>query len=152
MRADDGVLVDNRLAALDAAAAQAGIRLLDGRVRRLEAVQALLEGGAEAVVGLDGVDEERVAARLGLVQDVQEGGSGRLLLVRHVRVPGHGGGAVGEVAVNRVVAGPAVNDVDLGEAGGRAGSGVDVVALRVVSPNSSSPKPLVGVEHSPAKV
>lgn len=130
MRPDDGVLVHHGLAALDAPARNSSRDLLDARVRGLEPVQTLLEEGAQPVVGLDGVDKEGVAARLGLVEDVQERGSGGLLLVRHVRVPRHGAGAVGKVGVGAVVAGAAVDEVDLGEAFGRARCGVDVVAAR----------------------
>lgn len=133
MRPDDGVLVDDGVAPLDAAPRGRGVDLLDARVRGLEAVEALLERRAEAVVGLDGVDEQRVAARLGLVEDVQEGRAGRLLLVRDVRVPGHRAGAGLEEFLGAAVAGPAVHEVDLGEALGRARRRVDVVPAEVAA-------------------
>ena len=43
-------------------------------------------------------------------------------------MPGDGARAVREIPVDGVVAGAAVHEVDLGEAVGRAGGGVDVVA------------------------
>jgi hypothetical protein len=64
------VVVDDGLAALDAVSGSGGIHLLDARVRGSQAVQTLTEQRAEAVVRLDGVDKERVAARVGLVEDV----------------------------------------------------------------------------------
>jgi hypothetical protein len=84
MRPDNGVLVDDRVAPLDAAAGCGGVDLLDARVRGLETVETLLEERAQALVGRDGVDEERVTARVGPVEDVEERGAGRLLLVRDV--------------------------------------------------------------------
>jgi hypothetical protein len=68
--AHNGVVVDDGLAALDAVSGSGGIHLLDARVRGSQAVQTLTEQRAEAVVRLDGVDKERVAARVGLVEDV----------------------------------------------------------------------------------
>jgi hypothetical protein len=122
------MLIHDGLAPLDPPARQAGVRLLDGRVRRAQAVQTLLEERAEPVVGLGRVHEERVAARRRLVQDVEEGRARRLLLVRHVRVPGYGRRAVREEGVHAVVARSAVHEVDLGVAGWCARGRVDVVA------------------------
>lgn len=87
---DDGVLVHNRLTPLDAASGSRRVDLLDTRMSGLEAVQTLLEQGAEAVVGLHGIDEEGVTTGLGLLEDVQEGSTWRLLLIRDIRVPGDG--------------------------------------------------------------
>ena len=84
MRPDNRVLVNHRLAPGNSTPRRRSIRLLDRRVRRAQAVQPLAEGRAQPVVGLDRVDEHGVAARGRLVEDVQEGGAGRLLLVRHV--------------------------------------------------------------------
>ena len=81
MRAHDRVGTDNGLAPLDTAPRNRGVSLLDARMGRLQAVQPLLELRAEAVVGLDGVDKQGVAAGLGFVEDVKEGGAGGLLLV-----------------------------------------------------------------------
>ena len=95
----------------------------------LQAVQTLTEGWAEPLVGLNGVDEKSVAASLGLLQHVQKGCAGRLALVRDVTVPGHGARAVGKVLVNGIVAGAAVNQVNLREALGGARGWVDMVAV-----------------------
>lgn len=133
VRPDNRVLVDHRIAPLDAAPRSRGVDLLDAGVRGLQAVQPLLEQRAEAVVRLDGVDEERVAPGLGLVEDVQERGSGRLLLVRHVRVPRDRARARGEEFLRAAVSGAAMHEVDLGEPLRRAGRGVDVVAAEVAA-------------------
>lgn len=73
--------VDNRVSSLDAVASRSGVDLLDTRVCGLETVQTLLEERAESLVSLNGVNEDGVASSLGLIQDVQESSSGRLLLV-----------------------------------------------------------------------
>lgn len=133
MSAHDGVVMDHWLATLDAIPGSGRIHLLNARVRRAEAVEALLEQGAEAFVSRDGVDEERVAARLGAVEDVEKGGARRLLLVRNVRVPGDGAGARLKVRLVALVARAAVDEVNLGVALGRARRGVDVVAAKVLA-------------------
>lgn len=131
MGAHDGVVVDHRLATLDAVPGRGGIHLFDARVRCAEAMEALLEERAEALIRLHGIHKERVAARLGPVQDVEKGGAGRLLLVRNVRVPGDGAGARLEVRLVALVARAAVDEVNLGVALGRARGGVDVLAAKV---------------------
>ena len=131
MSADDGMLIDNRLAALDAAARRGSVDLLDTRVSRLQTMQALAEEGAEAVVRLGGVDKKGVTAGRRVVEDVQESRSGRLLLVGNVRVPGHGAGAVGEEELGAVVTRSAVHQVNLGVSLRRARGRVDVVAAEV---------------------
>lgn len=64
------MLVHNRFTSLDATSGSRGVDLLDARVGGLEAVQTLLEQGAEAVIGLHGIDEEGVTTGLGLLEDV----------------------------------------------------------------------------------
>lgn len=131
MRPDDRVLVDDGLTPLHAAPANAVVDLLDARVHGLEPVQALLEPGGQAIVGLGGVGKERVAARVRAVEDVQEGRAGRLLLVGDVAVPGDGARARLEQAVEVGVARGAVHEVHLGEVLGRTRGRVDVVAAKV---------------------
>ena len=133
MRPHNGMLIDNRLAALNPTPRQRRIRLLDGRVCRAQAVQPLLEEGAQPIIGLDRVGKERVAARRRLVENVQERGAGRLLLVGYVRVPRYRARAVCEKTVDCVVAGAPVHEVDLGVVGGCARGRVDVVAVGEVS-------------------
>ena len=133
VRPDDGVLIDYWLAPLDASPRGGGIDLLDARVRGLQAVQSLLEQRAEPVVRLDGVHKERISAGLGLIEDIQEGRSGRLLLVRHVRVPRDGACPLLEELLSTRVSGPAVYEVDFRESFGRPGSWVDVVPPEVAA-------------------
>lgn len=133
MCADNRVDVDNRLAALDALAGRRGIDLLDTGMRGLEAVQTLLEERAQALIRRDGVDKERVAASLGLVEDIEKGGAGGLLLVGNVRVPGDGACAgLEEVPVGSVSLG-AVHKVNLGIPFGGSRGRVDVVAAKVLA-------------------
>lgn len=133
MGAHDRVLVGDRLATHDAAALVAELGLFDARVDGLEAVEALLEGGREAVVGFNLVDEGGVAAGLGGVEDVEEGRSGGLGLIGDVRVPGYAAVAAGEEVVQLALASDAVHEVNLGVALGGAGGGVDVVAAEVAT-------------------
>lgn len=128
VRANDGVLVHDGVATVDASARHGGGDLLNAGMGGFQAVKAFLEERGEAVVGLYCVDEKGVAAGLGLVQDVQKRGSGGLLLVRDVRVPGYRAGAVGKVGVRALIARSPVDEVDLGEALGGSGCGMDVVA------------------------
>lgn len=125
--------VDNGVSSLDAVASCRGVDLLDTRVCGLQAVQTLLEERAESLIGLNGVNEDGVAASLGLVQNVQEGGSGRLLLVRNVRVPGHRAGSGLEVVQVALVIDAAVDEVNLGIVFGRARGWVDVVSSKVAA-------------------
>lgn len=79
------------------------------------------------------VDEGGVAAGLGGVEDVEEGGSGGLRLVRDVGVPGYTAVATGEEVVELAFAADAVDEVDLGVALWGAGGRVDVVASKVAA-------------------
>ena len=114
--ADDGVGVENGLTALDATPCHGAVGLLDGRVDGFEAVQAFLEGRAQTPIRLGRVGKQRVAARLRLVQHVEKGGSRRLLLVGHVRVPEDGAGTSPQEAVNGLVSGTSVDEVNFGVA------------------------------------
>lgn len=117
MGADDRVGVGDRVSPVDASVGRRDRDLLDTGMGGLQAVQPLLEQGAQAVVCLDGVGEERVAARLGRVEDIQKCRPGGLLLVRHVGVPCHRTDARGKLLVILVVAGTAVHEMDLGVSG-----------------------------------
>ena len=130
---DDRVLIDNGLASFDASTSSGGVDLLDTGMSGLEAVETLAEEWAQAVVCLHSVDEEGISTGLGLVKDVQEGGSGWLLLVSHIRVPRHRARSVGKELVYCVVARTAVHKVDLGEPCGRAGGGMDVMPAEVAA-------------------
>lgn len=73
VRAHNGVHVRDGLAADDAAASQGCSCLLVARVHGFEAVETLLEGWRETLVGFGHVAEEGVAAGGGAVEDVEEG-------------------------------------------------------------------------------
>lgn len=131
--AHNWVLVSNRLATNDSTALVTELGLLNAGVDGLEAVETLLEGGREAVVGLDLVDEGGVASSLGGVENVEEGGSRGLRLVGDIRVPGYAAVATGEEVVELAFAADAVDEVDLGVAFWSAGGGVDVMAAKVAA-------------------
>lgn len=81
---DNRVLVHDGLPPLDAGPDGGGVDLLDARVRGPQAVKTLSEERAQTLVCLDGVDKERVAPGVWLVEDVEKGGARGLLLVRDV--------------------------------------------------------------------
>lgn len=133
MRPDNGMLVDDGVAPLDAAPGSSGVDLLDARVRGLEAVETLLEERAQTLVGRGGVDEERVTARVRPVEDVEERGAGGLPLVRDVRVPGDGAGPRLEEGAPALVSRAAVDEMHLRVALRRARGRVDVVTAEVAA-------------------
>ncbi len=128
---DDGMLSDNGLAPLESAAGHGGISLLDAGVGCLETVKTLLEERAKTVVSLDSIGEESVASSLRLVEDVEEGGSRRLLLVGHVRVPGDRAEPGLEEIVDALVPRSSVYEMNLGITFGRSRGRVDVMAAEV---------------------
>lgn len=127
------MLIDDGVPAVHATPLEAVVDLLNARVDGLEAVQPLLEARRKTIVRLGRVGEERVAARVRAVEDVQEGGAGRLLLVRDVAVPRHRAGPRVEQRVEQLVAGGPVDEVDLRVVRGRARGRVDVVPAKVAA-------------------
>lgn len=81
MGTDNRVGVGNWVPPVDASAGVRDCDLLDAGMSGLQAVQPLLEQGAQVVICLDGIGEECVAASLGRVEDVQKSRSGRLLFI-----------------------------------------------------------------------
>lgn len=127
------MLIDDGVAPLDAVAGGGRVDLLNARVRRLEAVEALLEERAQTLVSLDSVDKQSVATRVGAVKQVQESGARGLLLVRNIRVPGRGACAHLEEGLVALILGTAVDKVDFRVSLRGARSRVDVVAAKVLA-------------------
>lgn len=133
MCSHNGVLVDDGLTTLDATLLDAGVDLLNTRVRSLETVQQLLESRGQTLVGLDSVGKESVTASIRGVEDVQESRSWGLLLVGNIRVPRHGAHASLEKGLVGLVSRTAVHEVNLGVSLWRARGGVDMVTAKVAS-------------------
>lgn len=95
-------------------------------------MEAFAEFGAEALVCYCQVGEESVSSGGGAVEEVQKGGSGRLLLVGHVAVPGDGVCSLLEEIGRCGVCRGAVHDVHFGETLGRSGCWVDVTGAEVL--------------------
>lgn len=127
------MLVRNRVSPDDASSSQTALGLLVARVHRLQAVQSLAELRGQTPVGGSHVDEQRVTAARGTVQNVQEGRARGLLLVGDVRVPCHRVGVLLQELETRLVVGAAVDEMDLREAPRRAGRRVDVVSAKVAA-------------------
>ena len=117
----------NRLPTDNASPLPRKLCLVHSRVHSGQTLKALAELGGQAVVRLDLRSEEGVATDLGLVEDPEEGGRGRLLLVGDVGVPLEVGEEVfATVTPEALVVGIAVDDVELREALDVAGGGVVV--------------------------
>jgi hypothetical protein len=127
------MLVDDGLTALDAALLDAGVDLLNTRVRSLEAVEQLLESRGQTLVRLDGVGKESVTTGIGGVEDVQEGRSWGLLLVGNIRVPRHGAHASLEEGLVGLVSRTAVHEVNLGMSLWRTRGGMNMVTTKVAA-------------------
>lgn len=127
------MLVCNRVPPDDASSGQTALGLLEPRVHRLQTVQSLAELRRQTLVGGSHVDEQRVTAARGTVQQVQEGRARGLLLVGDVRVPCHRVGVLLEELEAGLVVGAAVDEMDLREPPGRAGGRVDVVSAKVAA-------------------
>lgn len=84
---DQGVDRVHGVLSLDAARELGVVGLVLRGVQHLQALQLLLHEGRESVVGLEHVEELRVAAGVAALQHGEERDSRRLVLVRHVRVP-----------------------------------------------------------------
>lgn len=128
---NNGVHVDDGLAALDASLLHAGVDLLDARVGGLETVKELLEGRREAVVGLSGIGEESIASDLRGIENIQESSARGLLLVCDIRVPSNRTDSLLEESLMRLVTSPAVDEMDLGVSGRGSRRRVDVMSAKV---------------------
>ena len=96
-------------------------------------MESFAEAWAETLIGLDLIDKDGIATRLGLVENVQEGRAGWLLLVRHIRVPGYGGSPGLEKFLRGLVICPAVYKMNLRVSLGIARSRMAVVSTKVSS-------------------
>ena len=84
------MLVLYRLSSLDTALASSSFNLLNTRMHDLKPVQSPLKLWAQAIVCLNTAGEDSVTSDLRFIQDVQEGGSWWLSLIRYIAVPRHG--------------------------------------------------------------
>lgn len=105
MPPDDGVDVFHRLTANDATAVPGSreVRLLDARVNRLERAQERNELRGEALERGDLGCEPGVTASFGRRDEEERGEAGWLELVRDIRVPDGGRGAIVTLKVVRRV-------------------------------------------------
>ncbi|PHH66026.1 hypothetical protein CDD81_551 [Ophiocordyceps australis] len=131
MRAHHGMLIHHWLAPLDARSHRRRIHLLNARVRRRQAMQALLKERTQPLIRLHGIHKNRIAARIRFIEDIQKGGARRLRLIRHIRVPSHGAGARAEIILVAPIALAAMHQMNLWMARRGARRGMDVVAAKV---------------------
>lgn len=118
MHPDDRVFRLHRLSTNNTTLLPREVSLIHRRVHGLQPLKSLLKLGGKAVVSLDLRCKEGVAANeRGLVEDEEEGGARRLLLVGNVGVPLEATEAVGAaVLLEFVVLAVAVHHVELGVA------------------------------------
>lgn len=133
MSPNNGMLGGDWVTAGDTTAVQASIHLLNTRVHSLQAVETLPELRRQTLVCLAHVAKQGVTACCGAVKDIQEGSARGLLLESDIRVPGNGVGSLLQENLARAVVGPAVNQVNLGEALGGSRGLMDVVTAEVSS-------------------
>ena len=79
----------DRLSARNRASRLGSVRLLEPTVNSLKTVESFTKPRAQPVVCLDHVAEDSVSTRGGLVQNIKEGGSRRLLFICNIAVPGY---------------------------------------------------------------
>jgi hypothetical protein len=73
--------IDDWVTPLDTVPCRSGIDLLDSRMSRFQAMEPFLEEWRQPIVSLSRIDKQSVAPSLGLVEDIQESCSRRLLLI-----------------------------------------------------------------------
>jgi hypothetical protein len=113
---DQRMSVGNGITTHNAATSKSVLCLLMSRVNSLESMQTLLELWRQSVVGFCLVDETSVASCCGTIQEVQECGSWRLLLVGHITVPGYAVCALLKIIFGGCVCCGSVDQVDFWEA------------------------------------
>lgn len=96
-------------------------------------MKTLLELGRQALIGFGSVDEEGITTCGGTIEEVQEGGSRRLLFVGHIRVPGHRVCPFLEEILCRRLCGAAMDKVNLWMTLGGTTGWVDVVTTEVAA-------------------
>lgn len=129
---DNGVDVGHGLSSDNTSSSNGSISLLMSRVHSLESLQTLLELGRKSVVGLGVIREESVSSCSGHLQDTQEGGSRRLLLVGDIRVPGDRRQVGGKVLGVDIVSLLSEDEMHLGVSLGRSRSRVNVLSSKVL--------------------
>ena len=87
------VNASDRLSPSDRASGLGSVRLLEPTVNSFETVESFTKCRAEPVVGLYHIAEDGVSTSGRLVQDVEKGGSGWLLLICDIAVPSYSRGS-----------------------------------------------------------
>jgi hypothetical protein len=123
----------HRIPSNNPSSSQTTLRLVMARMQRLQTMQSLAELRRKPLICLRHVEEQRVSATGGAIEQIQKRCAGGLLLVRDVRVPGHRVGVLFEEFQSVGVVGRAVDEMDLGIALGGAGCWVDVVSAEVTA-------------------
>jgi hypothetical protein len=129
--ADNWVLGGNGITTSNATTVQASIDLFKAGVHSLEPVKTLPELRRQTLVCLDHITEQGIATGCWAIQDIQEGGAGRLLLEGYVRVPCDSVGTLLQERLAGAIVGAAEDQMNLGEALGGSRGLVDVVSAKV---------------------
>ena len=96
-------------------------------------MQSLLELRREAIVSLYLARKQSVATLIRCIEDVKERSPRRLVLIRHIRVPGDGINPGLEEVLSAVIVCTAMYEMDLWMALGSSTDGVDVQAAEILS-------------------
>lgn len=106
-------------------------RLLIPTMHRRQPLQPLPERRTQPLIRLRLIREDRVPTRIRHIQRIQERRPRRLVLVRHITVPGNTVRPVIEKGLEALILRAAVHEVHFRKALGGAGGGVDVQASEV---------------------
>lgn len=80
----------------------------------LEAMKPLAKAGREPFVSGNLIDEQRVTPSFWRIEGIQEGRSRRLVLVRHIGMPGNGARPSFQESLEGKIVCPTVNNMNLG--------------------------------------
>ena len=102
-------------------------------MQRSKPVQPLLELRREAIISLHLARKQSVATLIRCIEDVKKRRARRLVLIRHIRVPGDGINPGLEEVLSAVIVRAAMYEMDLWMAWGSSTGGVDVQAAEILS-------------------
>jgi hypothetical protein len=133
MRTHDWVLVHYWIPPYKTASYLCTIGLFETGVDSFETVQALLELGRKALVGLGHICEQGVTAASGPIEQIQECGTWWLGLESDIGVPRDGVGVLFQKLQAGLVVSASVNEVDFWESLGCTRRYVDVMTTKVTA-------------------
>ena len=103
------------------------------RVQRSKPMQPLLELRREAIISFHLTRKQSVATLIRCIEDVEKRRARRLVLIRHIRVPGDSISPGLEEVLSAIIVHAAIYEMDLWMAWGSSTGGVNVQAAEILS-------------------